>query len=68
MSLPEFVRRRCWSRAVTTAGLFPREVGDDVVFELKLHELRHTAASLAIQAMRTSRRFRTCSAAMSRRG
>jgi integrase len=49
------VRRRWWSRAVTAAQLFPRTVtnaaGKPVVeFEFKLHELRHTAASLAIQA------------------
>ena len=49
------VRRRWWSQAVTAAGLFPRvEVGPDgeprTVYEFKIHELRHTAASLAIQA------------------
>ncbi len=49
------VRRRWWSRAVTTAQLFPRTVTDAAVeplveYEFKLHELRHTAASLAIQA------------------
>jgi integrase len=49
------VRRRWWSQAVTAAELFPRSVtredGDKTtVFDFKLHELRHTAASLAIQA------------------
>ena len=49
------VRRRWWSRAVTAAQLFPRTVTDaagkpSVEYEFKLHELRHTAASLAIQA------------------
>lgn len=49
------VRRRWWSDAVAAAGLFPRtdrnEAGEDVtVYNFKLHELRHTAASLAIQA------------------
>lgn len=44
------VRRRWWSQAVASAGLFPRAVGDEIVYEFKLHELRHTAASLAIQA------------------
>lgn len=49
------VRRRWWSRAVAAAELFPRTVTDAagkprVVYDFKLHELRHTAASLAIQA------------------
>jgi integrase len=45
------VRRRWWSRAVAAAELFPRtEVDETVVYDFKLHELRHTAASLAIQA------------------
>jgi integrase len=44
------VRRRWWSQAVATAELFPRKVGDTTVYDFKLHELRHTAASLAIQA------------------
>ena len=49
------VRRRWWSDAVTAVGLFPRTVKDTTgepvtVYEFKLHELRHTAASLAIQA------------------
>jgi integrase len=49
------VRRRWWSQAVAAARLFPRAVtGADgkptVVYDFKLHELRHTAASLAIQA------------------
>lgn len=49
------VRRRWWSQAVTEAELFPRTVmtaaGEEtVVYDFKLHELRHTAASLAIQA------------------
>ncbi|MDT5056034.1 MAG: hypothetical protein QOI30_2794 [Mycobacterium sp.] len=35
------VRRRWWSQAVEAAGVYPG---------FKLHELRHTAASLAIQA------------------
>lgn len=49
------VRRRWWSDAVTEAQLFPRIVKDAAgekitVYEFKIHELRHTAASLAIQA------------------
>jgi integrase len=49
------VRRRWWSQAVAAAHLFPRIVRDaagkpTVVYDFKLHELRHTAASLAIQA------------------
>ena len=49
------VRRRWWSQAVAAAQLFPRSVTDTagkqaVVYDFKLHELRHTAASLAIQA------------------
>lgn len=44
-------RRWWWSQAVTAAELFPRTTVDKtVVYEFKLHELRHTAASLAIQA------------------
>jgi integrase len=37
-------RRRWWSAALTAAGLFPPR------HDFKLHELRHTAASLAIAA------------------
>ena len=49
------VRRRWWSQAVAAAELFPRTVTNmagelTVVYDFKLHELRHTAASLAIQA------------------
>lgn len=49
------VRRRWWSRAVTAAQLFPRTITNAagkqaLVYDFKLHELRHTAASLAIQA------------------
>lgn len=44
------VRRRWWADAVKAAGLFPRRVGDETVYEFKIHELRHAAASLAIQA------------------
>jgi integrase len=44
------VRRRWWSQAVAAAQLFPRKVDGETVYEFKLHELRHTAASLAIQA------------------
>lgn len=49
------VRRRWWSQAVAAAQLFPKTVTDaagkqSVVYDFKLHELRHTAASLAIQA------------------
>lgn len=49
------VRRRWWSDAVTAARLFPRieknAAGEKVtVYEFKIHELRHTASSLAIQA------------------
>lgn len=49
------VRRRWWSDAVAAAKLFPRieknAAGEKVtVYGFKIHELRHTAASLAIQA------------------
>ncbi len=49
------VRRRWWSDAVAAAELHPRTeknaAGEFVtVYDFKLHELRHTAASLAIQA------------------
>lgn len=49
------VRRRWWSQAVATVQLFPQTVTDAagkqaVAYDFKLHELRHTAASLAIQA------------------
>lgn len=44
------VRRRWWSQAVAAAGLYPRVVDDVVTHDFKIHELRHTAASLAIQA------------------
>nr|WP_318623062.1 tyrosine-type recombinase/integrase [Mycolicibacterium sp. D5.8-2] len=48
------VRRRWWAEAVSAAKLFPRTVRgndgrDTVLYEFKIHELRHTAASLAIQ-------------------
>ncbi len=49
------VRRRWWSDAVAASQLFPRTTVDaageqTTVYDFKLHELRHTAASLAIQA------------------
>ena len=45
------VRRRWWSQAVARAELFPTRSKDDLVtYDSKIHELRHTAASLAIQA------------------
>ncbi|MGP4058305.1 tyrosine-type recombinase/integrase [Mycobacterium sp. 4D054] len=49
------VRRRWWADAVNAAHLFPRieknAAGEKItVYEFKIHELRHTAASLAIQA------------------
>jgi integrase len=49
------VRRRWWADAVAAAELYPRTetnaAGEPVtVYDFKLHELRHTAASLAIQA------------------
>jgi integrase len=49
------VRRRWWSSAVAAAGLFPRTMVDaageqSTLYDFKLHELRHTAASLAIKA------------------
>lgn len=49
------VRRRWWAQAIAAAQLFPRTEKDTagklrVVYDFKLHELRHTAASLAIQA------------------
>ena len=46
------VRRRWWAGAVNAAKLFPRTAtlsGEEIVVYFKLHELRHTAASLAIQ-------------------
>jgi integrase-like protein len=44
-----------WSQAVAAAELYPRTIVDaadeqTTVYGFKLHELRHTAASLAIQA------------------
>jgi integrase len=45
------VRRRWWSQAVAAAELFPRkDIDGQLVYDFKLRELRHTAASLAIQA------------------
>jgi integrase len=49
------VRRRWWSQAIAAVQLFPRIATDaagkqNVVYDFKLRELRHTAASLAIQA------------------
>lgn len=49
------VRRRWWSQTVAAAELFPRTIVDaageqSTVYDFKLHELRHTAASPAIQA------------------
>ncbi|OBB71211.1 hypothetical protein A5759_23265 [Mycobacterium sp. 852014-52144_SCH5372336] len=49
------VRRRWWTQAVAATELFPRTVVDaagetTAVYDFKIHELRHTAASLAIQA------------------
>lgn len=49
------VRRRWWADAVAAAELFPsvaiNAAGEPVTaYSFKLHELRHTAASLAIQA------------------
>jgi integrase len=44
------VRRRWWAQAVEAANIHPRRSGESVVYDFKLHELRHTAASLAIQA------------------
>ena len=49
------VRRRWWSDAVAAAELFLRAemnaAGEPItLYDFKLHELRHTAASLAIQA------------------
>ncbi len=48
------VRRRWGSQAVAAALLYPRITTvsghDTVIYDLRLHELRHTAASLAIQA------------------
>jgi integrase len=44
------VRRRWWSKSVAAAELYPRTVDGEVVYDFKIHELRHTAASLAIQA------------------
>jgi len=56
------VRRRWWSQAVAAAHLFPWIVTDatgkqTVVHDFKLHELRHMAASLAIQAGLTLDRY-----------
>lgn len=49
------VRRRWWARAVEDAQVYPEVVtaedgSERVVYSFKIHELRHTAASLAIQA------------------
>jgi integrase len=49
------VRRRWWADSVAAAELYPRfTIGADgkpvKVYDFKLHELRHTAASIAIQA------------------
>ena len=44
-------RRRRRSKAVAASEPFPRtDVDGTTVYDFKLHELRHTAASLAIQA------------------
>ncbi|MDT5390602.1 MAG: hypothetical protein QOE04_4243 [Mycobacterium sp.] len=44
------VRRRWWSQAVAAAEPYPRkDIDGKIVHDFKLHELRHTAASLAIQ-------------------
>lgn len=61
------VRRPWWSRAVAAAELFPRTVTNTagesrVVCEFKLHELRHTAASLAIQAGANIKALQKCRA------
>lgn len=61
------VRRRWSSQAVTAAQLFPQSAMDaagkpSVVYDFKLHELRHTAARpWRSRLTRTSRRCRTCS-------
>ena len=44
------MRRRWWADAVKAADIHPRIEGEEAVYDFKLHELRHTAASLAIQA------------------
>jgi integrase len=49
------VRRRWWSQALEAADVHPKRVKgaggkEKVVFDFKLHELRRTAASLAITA------------------
>lgn len=49
------VRRRWWAKAVEAAELYPEttEAADGkkkIVYSFKIHELRHTSASLAIQA------------------
>lgn len=49
------VRRRWWAQAVEEAQLYPEVVKNTdgtkkIVYSFKLHELRHTAATLAIQA------------------
>ena len=45
------VRRRWWSKAVAASEPFPRtDLDGTTVYDFKLHALRHTAASLAIQA------------------
>jgi len=49
------VRRRWWADAVATTGLYPAAIKasdgtERTVYSFKIHELRHTAASLAIQA------------------
>jgi len=49
------VRRRWWADAIAQADIYPTVVRnaageDETVYDFKLHELRHTAASLAIQS------------------
>lgn len=49
------VRRRWWAQAIESAQLYPEMTKADdgaetTVYRFKIHELRHTAASLAIQA------------------
>lgn len=44
------VRRRWWADAIAAADIHPKLVNNETVYDFKLHELRHTAASLAIQS------------------
>ncbi|MCW2520451.1 MAG: hypothetical protein JWR46_3070 [Mycobacterium sp.] len=50
IGLPKSAHHASGPRPVAAAELFPRTVDGEIVHEFKLDKLRHTAASLAIQA------------------